>query len=477
MTEREDAAADPRSYHMPLEEFRRHGHHLVDWVADYLAEVEQRPIHPAVAPGDVRAGLPAQPPLQPEPFHAVLADLDRVILPGVTHWQHPGWFAYFPANVSPPSILGELVSAGLGVQGMLWSTSPAATEVENLMLDWLVELLGLPTSWRIDTGPGGGVLQMSASDATHLALVAARERAARAGADVRQLTVYASTQAHSSVEKGARVAGFGHFRVVAVDERFAMDASALADAVRRDVVDGLVPCAVVSAVGTTGTTAVDPLRSVAQVARAHGMWHHVDAAYAGTAMVCPELRHLQDGLELVDSYTVNPHKWMFTNFDCCAFWVADRAELIATLSIQPPYLRDAASESGEVVDYRDWHVPLGRRFRALKLMFVLRSYGAEGLRHHVREHVRLASELAARVAADSRFELVAPVLFGLVCFRVLDGDVATRELADAVNATGRVALTPSVLDDGTAFLRVSVGQTWTGQRHVDGLWELLDSLS
>ena len=462
---------------MPLEEFRRHGHHLVDWVTDYLAEVEHRPVLPKVAPGEVRAGLPAQPPEQPEPFEAVLADLDRVVLPGVTHWQHPGWFAYFPANVSPPSILGELASAALGVQGMLWSTSPAATEVENLMLDWLVELLGLPTSWRIDTGPGGGVLQMSASDATHLALVVARERAVRAGADVRQLTVYASSQAHSSIEKGARLAGLRHCRLVAVDERFAMDALPLAAAVRRDVADGLVPCAVVSAVGTTGTTAVDPLRSVAQVARAHRMWHHVDAAYAGTAMVCPEFRHLQDGLELVDSYTVNPHKWMFTNFDCSAFWVADRAELIGTLSIQPPYLRDAASESGQVVDYRDWHVPLGRRFRALKLMFVLRSYGAEGLRHHVREHVRLAQELAARVGADSRFELVAPVLFGLVCFRVVDGDVATRALADAVNATGRVALTPSVLENGTAFLRVSVGQTWTEQRHVDGLWELLDALA
>jgi len=462
---------------MPLDDFRRYGHQLVDWVADYLATVERRPVLATVAPGDVRAGLPARAPDRPESFEAVLADLDRVILPGITHWQHPGWFAYFPANSSPESILGELVSAGLGVQGMLWSTSPAATEVENLVLDWLVDLLGLPSSWRIDTGPGGGVLQMSASDSTHTAMVVARERAVRAGAEIGRLVVYSSSQAHSSVEKGARVAGFGHVRAIAVDDVHAMDPLVLAHAVQRDRDDGLVPCAVVSTVGTTGTTAVDPVRSVAGVAQAHGIWHHVDAAYAGTAMICPELRHLQDGVELVDSYAFNPHKWMFTNFDCSAFWVADRRELISTLSVLPPYLREAASQSDVAVDYRDWHVPLGRRFRSLKLMFVLRSYGAEGIRHHVREHIRLARGLSERLAGDPRFALVAPVPFGLVCFRHVDGDDATRALVAAVNATGRVHLTASELPDGTTFVRVSVGQTGTVQRHVDALWALLDSLA
>ncbi len=463
------------SYHMPLAEFRRHGHALVDWVADYLATVDQRDIASTATPGQVRAGLPARPPEKPEPFDAVLADLDRVILPGITHWQHPGWFAYFPANSSPPSILGELVAAGLGVQGMLWSTSPAATEVESLVMDWLVELMDLPASWRIDTGPGGGVLQMSASDSTHTALVVARERAVRAGVDVTKLVVYASTQAHSSVEKGARVAAFGHVRLVGVDEQLALDPDALRDAVDQDTADGLMPCVVASVIGTTGTTAIDPIRTVGELARAHGMWHHVDAAYAGAAMFCPEFRHLQDGLELVDSYTFNPHKWLFTNFDCSAFWVADRGELIDALSILPPYLHDAASDSGQVVDYRNWHVPLGRRFRALKLMFVLRSYGAEGIRHHVREHVRMARGLADRLAADPRFKLVAPVPFGLVCFRHVRGDDATRVLGSAVNASGRYYVTPSVLPDGTAFVRVSVGQTWTEQRHVDGLWELIDA--
>ena len=464
-------------YHMPLSEFRRHGHALVDWLADYLATVDQRDIASTVAPGEVRAGLPARPPETPEPFDAVLADLDRAILPGITHWQHPGWFAYFPANSSPPSVLGELVAAGLGVQGMLWSTSPAATEVENLVMDWLVDLMGLPASWRIDTGPGGGVLQMSASDSTHTALVVARERAVRAGADLTRLVVYASTQAHSSVEKGARVAAFRHVRLVGVDGHFGLDPAALRDAVDQDKAEGLVPCVVVSAIGTTGTTAVDPVRIVGELARANRMWHHVDAAYAGAAMFCPEFRELQDGLELVDSYTFDPHKWLFTNFDCSAFWVADRRELIDALSILPPYLQDAASASGQVVDYRNWHVPLGRRFRALKLMFVLRSYGAEGIRHHVREHVRLARGLADQLAADERFALVAPVLFGLVCFRHVRGDDATGALAAAVNASGRYYVTPSVLPDGRAFVRVSVGQTSTEQRHVDGLWELLDALS
>ncbi len=456
---------------MSPEEFRRHAHALVDWIADYMAKVESYPIQSGVRPGEVRAKLPEAAPERPEPFEAILRDLDEIILPGITHWQSPGWFAYWPANASPPAILGELTSAGLGVQGMLWSTSPACTELESLVLDWLVDLLALPQAWKT-TGPGGGVIQMSASDSTHVALVVARQLAARR-APVSRLVAYASAEAHSSFEKGARVAGYEHVRLVEVDEARAMRPEALRDAIASGLGAGLTPAVVMSTVGTTGTAAIDPVRDIGEIAREHGLWHHVDAAYAGTAMICPEFRHHQDGLELADSYVFNPHKWMFTNFDCSAFYVADRAPLIETLSILPPYLRDRASESGQVIDYRDWHVPLGRRFRALKLWFVLRSYGAEGIRHHVREHVRLARDLAARIEGDERLELVAPVPLGLVCFRHVGGDDPTGALAEAVNASGDVYVTTSSAG-GTPFIRVAVGQTRTEERHVDRLWEIIE---
>ncbi len=457
------------SYHMSTDDFRRHGYEVIDWVADYLDTVTDQPIMPSIEPGAIREMIPTTAPEQPEPFGNILGDLDRVVMPGITHWQSPGWFAYFPANTSPPSILGELVAAGLGVQGMLWSTSPAATEVEEAVADWLVDLLGLPPGWKT-TGPGGGVIQMSASDSTHTALVVARERA-RGSAD--DMVVYASEQAHSSIEKGARVAGYGHVRLIPVDDRYAMRPDAFEEAVEADIAAGLTPVAVVSAIGTTATTAVDPVRTIGEIARFHGLWHHVDAAYAGTAMVCEEFRHFQDGLELVDSYTFNPHKWMFTNFDCSLFYVADRAPLIESLSILPPYLRNEASASGQVIDYRDWHVPLGRRFRALKLWFVLRSYGAEGIRHHVREHVALARSLADRITAHPMLEPVAPVPFGLVSFRHVGGNDPTRSLAGAINASGWAYVTPSTIDD-MAFIRVSIGQTNTTAVEVDRLWNLIE---
>jgi aromatic-L-amino-acid decarboxylase len=459
---------------MSPDEFRRHGHRLVDWVASYWESLDAVPVLPTVAPGEVAARLPSSPPQQPEPFDAVLDDLDRVLAGGLTHWQAPGWFAYFPANASFPAILGELAAAGLAQQGMLWSTSPAATEVESRVLDWLVELLGLPVAWRSD-GPGGGVIQMSASDSTHTALVVARLRAQRE-APIDRLVAYTSTQAHSSVEKGARVAGYQHLRLVPVDAAFAMDVAALRELVAADLASGLTPAAVVSTVGTTGTTAVDPLRAIAGVAAEVGAWHHVDAAYAGTAMVCPELRPLQDGVELVDSYTTNPHKWLFTNFDCNAFWVRDRRPLLEALSITPPYLRNRASDSGTVLDYRDWHVPLGRRFRALKLWFVLRAYGAQGLAEQIREHVRLARDLAAWLDADPRFVLVAPTPLALVSFRHAAGPAATTALVEAVNSSGHSVVTGSVLD-GEPFVRVSIGATTTRAEHVERLRALLDAVA
>jgi aromatic-L-amino-acid decarboxylase len=465
--------------HMSPEEFRTHGHRMVDWVADYWESLDSRPVLSDVSPGDIRAMLPDHAPERPEPFESVMDDLDRVVAAGLTHWQAPGWFAYFPANASFPSILGELAAAGLGQQGMLWATSPAATEIEAQVLDWLVDLLGLPAAFT-SAGPGGGVMQMSASDSTHTALVVAREQARRRPdargrhPSIDDLVAYTSPQAHSSVEKGAKVAGYRHLRLIDVDEAYAMRPDALAAAIRADIAAGLTPAVVVSTVGTTGTTALDPLRAIADIARPAGMWHHVDAAYAGSAMICPELRWMQDGVDLVDSYTFNPHKWMFTNFDANVFYVADRAPLLATLSILPPYLRNAASESGAVLDYRDWHVPLGRRFRALKLWFVLRSYGAEGIRHHIREHLAWAAALGDRLDADPRFTLVAPSPLALVTFRHSSGAEATRALAEAINASGHSYVTVSEQDD-EPFIRVSIGATTTREQHVDRLWHLVDA--
>ena len=460
--------------HMTPDEFREHGYAVVDWLAGYLENVVEYPVLPDVDPGDIAALIPETAPDDPEPFGRLLADLDRVVMPGIAHWQSPNWYAYFPANTSPPSVLAEFISAGLGVQGMLWSTSPAATEIETRVLDWLVDMLGLPVGWKSD-GPGGGVIQMSASDSTHAILVVARERA-RFKANAEDMVVYVSNQAHSSVQKGCTIAGIGHCRLLDVDDEFALDPFVLDHIVEADLADGLTPIAVVSAIGTTATTAVDPIDTVGAIARRHGLWHHVDAAYAGTAMICDEFRTYQPGLDLVDSYTFNPHKWMMVNFDCNVLWVADREPLIDTMSILPPYLRNDATDTGGVVDYRDWHVPLGRRFRALKLWWVIRSYGVDGLRSIVREHVRLADEFAARIEADDRFQLVAPHPFALVCFRHVGGNDATRALAEALNATGQVAVTPSQIDDQW-FVRVSVGQTYTEQKHVDALWSLVNDLA
>jgi len=459
---------------MSFDDFRRHGHALVDLIADHLETVEQRPIVPDVQPGWVRSQLSDAAPAQPEDFDDVLADLTRVVEPALLGWQHPGFMGFFPANASLPAILGELASAGFGQIGMMWWTSPAATELENHVLDWLVDAMGLPGAWRTDSGVGGGVIQGTASEASHTAMVVARQRAVERGASTDELVAYGSAQAHSSIEKGAKVAGYRHVRLVDVDDAYALRPEEFARLVESDLEAGLVPAVVTSTVGTTATAAVDPLRSISQVARRHRLWHHVDAAYAGSAMLCQEFRHHVDGVELADSYVFNPHKWLLTNFDCSVMWVADRRPLIDTMSIAPPYLRNEATESGAVIDYRDWHLPLGRRFRALKLWFVLRSYGTDGLRAMLRQHVAMARGLADRLAADPRFELVAPVAFSLVCFVHRDGDGATDRVARHLNAAGDVYVTPSVLPDGRRFVRVAVGQARTEQRHVDRAWQLID---
>jgi aromatic-L-amino-acid decarboxylase len=462
------------TYHLSPSDFRRLGHAAIDWVADYFERVESLPVLSRVKPGELRASLPAHAPERGEPFEAVLKDLDELILPGITHWQSPNFFAYFPANASGPAILGDLISSGLGVQGMLWATSPACTELETHVLDWMAEILDLPQRFR-STGRGGGVIQDSASSAALCALLAARERATGLASNERgcdgRLTAYTSSQAHSSIEKGAKVAGIGraNLRLIDVDETLALRPDHLARRIAEDRTAGCIPFFVAATIGTTSSNAVDPIPDIGRICSEQGLWLHVDGAMAGTAAVCPEFRRLQAGLELADSYCFNPHKWMFTNFDCDCFYVADRAALIQALSILPEYLRNQATESGAVIDYRDWQIPLGRRFRALKLWFVIRHYGLQGLRHHVRRHVALAQEFAGWVQADPRFELAVTPPLNLVCFRHRGGDGLNQALMDRLNQSGDLYLTHTRLQDRLT-LRLCVGQTHTERRHVERAW-------
>jgi aromatic-L-amino-acid decarboxylase len=471
------ATSKQGTYHMSSADFRRYGKALVDWIADYHERIESFPVLAQVKPGQVRAALPPQPPRQGESFDVILADVERLIIPGVTHWQSPNFFAFFPANVSPPAILGELLSAGLGVQGMLWATSPAATELETHVLDWMAGMLDLPSKF-LSSESGGGVIQDTASSASLCALLAARERAtgfatSRHGCDGR-LVAYTSAEAHSSILKAVKIAGLGekNLRLIEVDEAFAMRPDALAREIRNDRQAGKIPCFVCATVGTTSSQAMDPLPEIARVCREDNIWLHVDAAMCGTAALCPEFRYIHTGLEAADSYCVNPHKWMFTNFDCDCFYVADRAALIRALSVLPEYLRNQASESGAVIDYRDWQIPLGRRFRALKLWFVIRHYGVEGLQFHLRRHVQWAQEFASWVQGDSRFELVAPAPLNLICFRHRAGDIFNQALLDRLNQSGRLYLTHTKLN-GRLVLRLCVGQTHTELRHVERAWRLI----
>ncbi|MGH9416668.1 MAG: pyridoxal-dependent decarboxylase [Terriglobales bacterium] len=466
-------------------EFRRCGHQLVDWIADYRATIERRPVLAQVRPGEVRRALPAAPPARGEPFERVLADVEQVLMPGITHWQSPNFFAFFPANSSEMSILGELLSAGLGVQGMLWATSPACTELETLVLDWLVGMLGLPEAF-LSSGRGGGVLQDTASSSVLCALVAARERATEGQTNTRglgadggngralgaPLVAYGSSQAHSSLEKAMKIAGLGReaLRLVEVGPSFALDPVALGARMEADRARGLQPFFVVATVGTTSSNAMDPLPAMGALCAQYGAWLHVDAAMSGTAALCPEFRGFFAGLELADSYNFNAHKWMFTNFDCSCFWVRERGALTGALGILPEYLRNAASASGEVFDYRDWQIPLGRRFRALKLWMVIRQFGVEGLRERVREHVRLAQAFAGWVQADARFELAVAAPLNLVCFRHRGGEAVNQAMLDELNRSGELYLTHTRLN-GELTLRMSIGQAETEARHVARAWE------
>jgi aromatic-L-amino-acid decarboxylase len=466
--------AREKSFNMNPEEFRRHGHAVVNWIADYYKNIEAFPVLSNIQPGAIRSTLPTEAPVHGESFETILKDVEKLILPGITHWQSPNFFAFFPCNASGPSILGELLSAGLGVQGMLWVTSPACTELETHVLDWLVDMLGLPVKFKSE-GPGGGVIQDTASSASLCALLAARERATNfraneTGCDGR-LVAYASTEAHSSIEKAVKIAGLGRekLRLIEVDAVQALRPNALAAQIKSDRQSGLVPCFVCATVGTTSSNAMDPVKEIGRICSEEGLWLHVDAAMSGTAAICPEFRQIHDGLEFADSYCFNPHKWMFTSFDCDCFYVADRATLIKTLSILPEYLRNRATESGAVTDYRDWHIPLGRRFRALKLWLVIRHYGVEGLRWHVRRHVELAQKFAGWVQESTQFELGVSPPLNLVCFRHRAGDDFNRKLLDRLNRSGKLYLTHTSLN-GRYTLRLCVGQTNTEARHVEQAW-------
>jgi aromatic-L-amino-acid decarboxylase len=465
------------SYHMTPDQFREYGRAVVDWIADYYENVENYPVLSRVDPGDIFNSLPAEAPQHGEPFGDILSDVSTLVMPGITHWQSPNFFAYFPANASGPSILGDFLSSGLAVQGMIWATSPACTEVETRILDWVVGMLGLPEKF-LSSSAGGGVIQDTASSSALCSMLAARERATGYSINKKggtgKLIAYASTQGHSSMEKAAMVSGIGvdNLRLIGVDETYAMRPDLLEQQIQEDIDAGLTPFWVGATIGTTSSNAIDPLPEIGKVCRKYGLWMHVDGAMSGTAALCPEFRHLQNGLEYADSYCFNPHKWMFTNFDCDCFFVADRKVLIQTLSILPEYLRNKATESGAVIDYRDWHVQLGRRFRALKLWFVIRHYGVEGLQYHVRQHVAMAQEFVEWVEADPDFELVVPAPLNVVCFRHRAGDGVSEAIMNAVNASGEMFLTHTKLD-GQFVLRMSIAQTNTQRRHVEHAWKLL----
>jgi len=461
---------------MDPEEFRRFGHQVVDWIADYRGRAAQHPVMSRVEPGQVRAQLPPSPPEAPEGFAAVLDDLERVVLPGLSHWQHPRFFGYFPSNGELSSVLGDYLSTGLGVLGLSWQSSPALTEVEEVTTDWMRQMVGLSPAWS-------GVIQDTASSCTLVALISAREKAtnyslARGGlqAESRPLVVYVSAHSHSSVDKAALLAGFGraNVRTVAHDAAYAMRPDALEDAVRADLDAGRTPCAVVATTGTTGTTAIEPVRAIAGVAGRHGLWLHVDAALAGSAMILPECRPLWDGIEGADSLVLNPHKWLGAAFDCSLYYVRDPQHLVRVMSTNPSYLRSAVDE--KVKNLRDWGIPLGRRFRALKLWCLIREQGVSGLQARLRRDIENARWLAAEVAKAPGWRVLAPVPLQTVCVRHeppgLEGEALDRHTlawADRLNRSGAAYLSPATLD-GRWMVRVSIGALPTERRDVEALW-------
>ena len=464
---------------MNSEEFRKYAYELVNWMADYLDDIESYPVKSQSKPGDILHKLPAHPPKEGEPFEKIFHDFQDVIIPGITHWQHPKFFAYFPANSSRISVLAEMLTATLGTQCMSWVTSPAATELEERVMEWLRDMIGLPETFT-------GVIQDTASTATICALLTAREKRSEFQTNKKGLysqrkhIVYCSSESHSSIEKAVKVIGLGSANLcrIPVDDTYAIASGRLHNQIEDDIEKGYVPLAVVAALGTTGSTAIDSIKKLGDIAEKFNMWLHVDAAYAGTALVLPEYRWMIDGIKHVDSFVFNPHKWMFTNFDCSAYFVQDPEALVKTFEILPEYLK--TNEDEPVKNYRDWGLQLGRRFRALKLWFVIRHYGFSGLQKKIRRHIEMAQELARTIDNSTEFELMAPVPLNTICFRYrpeeLDDlekiNTINEELLGHLNASGKLFATHTRLD-GAYVIRLVIGQTEVEERHVDEAWEFI----
>lgn len=461
---------------MTREEFRSHAHEMVDWIADYFGTIEDYPVLSDLAPKSVIKSLPQAPPEEGEPFELIKRDFFEKILPGMTHWQHPKFFAYFPANNSYPSLLGEMLTAALGAQCMVWQTSPAAAELEEVTMNWLAEMIGLPKTFS-------GVIQDTASTATLVSLLTAREKFSEFSINNsgfstgEKYRIYCSTEAHSSIEKAVKIAGFGRDSLVRVPvgQDFAMKSEKLEEQIREDLAAGFNPVCIVAALGTTGSTAVDPLEEIGLIAEKYNIWLHVDAAFAGTALILPEYGHLIKGIEYADTFVFNPHKWMFTNFDCSAYFVRDKGALIRTFEIMPEYLKTPPDKV--VNNYRDWGIQLGRRFRALKLWFVIRSYGIKGLQEKLRYHINLTRMLLNQMNDKPQIEILAPVLFNTICFRFNPGiddeetiNKINEELLAAINKSGKAYLSHTKLN-GKYAIRIVIGQTNVNERHVTELWD------
>lgn len=462
---------------MTSDEFRKAAHEAVDWMADYMDNLSKYPVKPNIKPGDIKDQLPKAAPDQGEDFNTIFADFDKIIVPGMTHWQHPQFFAYFPAGTSGPSILADMLSSTMGAQCMIWLTSPAAEELEERMMEWLRDMLGLPEDFT-------GVIQDSSSSSTLVSLLTAREWHSSFAVNKRgfdgseKYRIYTSTQAHSSVDKGVKIAGFGieNLVKVRVDENFEMDPEALQEAIEQDITMGYVPLCVVSTIGTTSSTAIDPIAAIGKICKQYQCWHHIDASYAGTALLLPEMRWMSEGVELADSFVFNPHKWMYTNFDCSAYFVKDKKALISTFSILPEYLK--TPEDNLVNNYRDWSIPLGRRFRALKLWFVIRSFGVEGLRKLIKEHCEIARWLKKEIEKSDDFEMLAPVPLNLLCFRYRPDGLKDEEklnkinadLLEGLNKTGEILLTQTKLNDKYT-IRFVAGNNNTTLDEVKKGWE------